>query len=240
LNTSTIERARRYISAVPGAISGGEGHNQTFKIAIALVHGFGLSLDDSFSLLLEYNAKCDPPWSESDLQHKLRDVDMKPSKAPRGYLLENNNNFKATKAAPQAKLPLDRFIKGNEAQLKQLAKSRPYGLEGLRFASARGLLVFGDWYGHTCYGVRDKAGKVLELRRMDKEMFPKYKDQGPHISHAVGGSKKPWPVGILEAEPYDKWMLVEGIPDFIQAHQICLWEQASHYSKQDVSCRPWD
>jgi hypothetical protein len=40
--SDTFEQARRYISAIPGAVSGSGGHNQTYVAACALVHGFAL------------------------------------------------------------------------------------------------------------------------------------------------------------------------------------------------------
>jgi hypothetical protein len=54
------------------AISGQGGHDQTFKVTCALVHGFHLDDDTTYSLLLnEYNPRCVPPWSEKELRHKV-------------------------------------------------------------------------------------------------------------------------------------------------------------------------
>src|SRR5213593_387696 len=39
---SAIERAHRYLAKCPPAITGNGGHNATFHVAAALVHGFGL------------------------------------------------------------------------------------------------------------------------------------------------------------------------------------------------------
>jgi hypothetical protein len=55
--TNHLERARAYIAKMPGAISGAGGHDQTFAVACALVK-FGLSPDDAWPLLLEYNQRC--------------------------------------------------------------------------------------------------------------------------------------------------------------------------------------
>jgi putative DNA primase/helicase len=82
--TSVIERARKYLDAIPGAVSGSGGHNQTFHVACVLVLGFGLTKAEALGLLSEYNQKCEPPWSEAELQHKIESADAQPGE--RGYL----------------------------------------------------------------------------------------------------------------------------------------------------------
>lgn len=69
-----IERARKYISTIEPAISGSGGHNQTFKVACVLILGFGLKDSEALSLLEEWNQRCQPPWSEKELLHKIEDA----------------------------------------------------------------------------------------------------------------------------------------------------------------------
>ena len=90
---SVIERARRYLAAMPPAVSGQGGHDQTFDAACSLVLGFGLSIPEAAPLLAEYNQRCQPPWSDAELAHKLDDADKCPG--DRGYLLEagGDNRF---------------------------------------------------------------------------------------------------------------------------------------------------
>lgn len=68
---SLIERARKYLTFIPGAISGQRGHDTTFRAACALVIGFGIKENVALALLTEWNATCQPPWSEKELQHKI-------------------------------------------------------------------------------------------------------------------------------------------------------------------------
>jgi hypothetical protein len=64
--------ARNYLKKCDPAISGQAGHNQTFKIACKLVHGFKLSTDQALYLLeTDYNPRCLPPWSHAELVHKV-------------------------------------------------------------------------------------------------------------------------------------------------------------------------
>ena len=84
---NVIDRARTYVAAIPGAVSGAGGHNQTYRVACALVHGFALPPDEALTLLREYNERCFPPWSEAQLQHKIDSVINGRHSRARGYLL---------------------------------------------------------------------------------------------------------------------------------------------------------
>lgn len=80
-----LERARAYLREVEPAISGCGGHGQTFHAAGVLVHDFALTPEQAFPLLLEWNERCQPPWSEKDLFRKLTEVDKRPGE--RGRLI---------------------------------------------------------------------------------------------------------------------------------------------------------
>lgn len=85
------ERARRLMAHCPPAISGQGGHSSTYRVACALVHGFGLSPEQAMPLMQEYNATCAPPWREYDLWHKLRSALQVGGDKPRGHLLEKQD-----------------------------------------------------------------------------------------------------------------------------------------------------
>lgn len=86
-------RIERYVDACPPAISGQAGHIATFKVAIALVRGFDLSPEKALPFLERYNWRCEPPWTDKELRHKLTQADNlkqrqgKPPLLERGYLL---------------------------------------------------------------------------------------------------------------------------------------------------------
>lgn len=67
-------RARAYVDKMPPAISGSGGHAATFAVARKLVQDFRLGAGDAWGILCEYNRRCEPPWSEKDLRHKLEDA----------------------------------------------------------------------------------------------------------------------------------------------------------------------
>jgi len=86
---AVLRRAAAYLDAMPPAISGQGGHGRTYAAATALVHGFGLAPDTALRMLLErYNPRCEPPWTEKELRHKVDDAHAKPHDRPRGWLLD--------------------------------------------------------------------------------------------------------------------------------------------------------
>lgn len=87
-----IERARAYLGKMDAAVSGSGGHNATFKAACVLVHGFELGEAEALGLLQdEFNPRCSPRWSESELRHKVQQAgQVHPGKDGRGYLLGNS------------------------------------------------------------------------------------------------------------------------------------------------------
>lgn len=89
LDEWAIQRARAYLAKMPSAISGNGGHNATFAAACALVRGFALSEEDAYEILAaDYNPRCEPPWAEWELRHKVRSA-MDCSTTPIGYLLDS-------------------------------------------------------------------------------------------------------------------------------------------------------
>lgn len=247
---SPMERARHYVDKIPGAVSGAGGHAQTFSAAVAVVNGFALPEAQALEILREYNGRCEPPWSEADLLHKVRSAARSVHSKPRGHLLGENvghgqQNVRHALQAPEkstiVELRPDRsgFTRGTPQDEQALAKLRNIGLAGIQYASERGVLVFGKWCGLECWGLTDCSGRVLEIRRLDGEKFPAHGNLNERKPHAVKGSNKRWPVGIIEARTYPKIALVEGMPDFLECHYATLVE-----GKHDVapvamlSCSP--
>jgi hypothetical protein len=84
------------------------------------------------------------------------------------------------------------------------------------------------------FGVTDQGGKVLEIRRLDGQPFPAAGGLAERKSHAIKGTQKSWPVGILEAKDSPCIALVEGLPDLLTAHSLIWQEQTS----VEISCAP--
>lgn len=80
-----IERARAYLSAVPPAVQGQQGDSLTFRKACSVVRGFDLNESEALWLLGEWNARCQPPWTERELIQKIQGA-RKYGKEPIGGL----------------------------------------------------------------------------------------------------------------------------------------------------------
>jgi hypothetical protein len=89
--TDTLSRARAYVATMAPAIAGQHGHSAAFKVATALVHGFGLSEDEAFPLFEEYSARCQPPWSRRELEHKLNSALRTTNLKPSGHLRDTRH-----------------------------------------------------------------------------------------------------------------------------------------------------
>jgi hypothetical protein len=86
-STDVVERARRYLGALPPAVSGQHGDVTTFRACCRLVRGFLLDDAEAFALIREWNARCAPPWSERELMDKIRRA-RRYGREPLGGLLE--------------------------------------------------------------------------------------------------------------------------------------------------------
>ncbi len=86
--TDIERRALAYLDKLPSAISGNGGHAATYAAATVLVHGFEIDPERALTLLLDhYNPRCEPPWTEKELRHKVTSAANKSHSQSRGWLL---------------------------------------------------------------------------------------------------------------------------------------------------------
>lgn len=113
-------RAIAYLSAMPPAISGQGGHNAAYAAATAMVHGFGIAPDQALTLLLvHYNPRCQPEWSEKELRHKIQDAVSKPHERPLGWLRDS------TTISPMADVDISGIMAKSVTTSTETAHSRP-------------------------------------------------------------------------------------------------------------------
>ena len=134
------DRARAYVAKVPGAVSGAGGHAQTFSLACSLVSGFALSSSEARQLLGEYNARCVPPWSERELDHKIESAFSTPHDKPRGHLLGDHkmkhHQFEPstpvkTKVTIDPSSAVENFLKGFRCTEEDLIARSPAPIPGI-------------------------------------------------------------------------------------------------------------
>lgn len=68
-----VNRCRRYLAKLPHAVAGAGGHRTTWYVA-NVCNRFGVPRDDALELMREYSIRCDPPWSEREIEHKVSDA----------------------------------------------------------------------------------------------------------------------------------------------------------------------
>ena len=229
------ERAARYLAKLPAAVAGQGGHAATFVAACRLVE-FGLDEAAAWELLCEWNTRCKPPWSEGDLRHKLVDAfhstEPKPGFAVTGRPqvrgaasrdvpgcdhARSSHTGRVTAApepqpAPRRPLRLPMLVRGTDRQLSTLANLRGLSVSGVRLASAKGLLRFADYLGHSGRFILDQSKRIAQARRLDGLPW----SEGVKVRTLVG-SQAQWPVGIMEAAQCGVVALCEGSPDLIAA-----------------------
>lgn len=88
---SVIARAKKYLDLMPESISGQNGHDKAYRAACELVRGFSLPDEDAFRLLQDFNDRCQPPWTEGELWHKIEQARKHADGQP-GYLLTGGNS----------------------------------------------------------------------------------------------------------------------------------------------------
>lgn len=91
-----VDRCRAYVAKMPVSVSGHKGHDAAFVVAVTIFRGFCLSDHEGFSILSEFNARCQPPWSEAELRHKMKDA-IEKSEKHWGYII----NLTAKTERPQ-------------------------------------------------------------------------------------------------------------------------------------------
>lgn len=68
-----VRRVREVLARRPAAVQGQGGDHKTFQ-AGCICRDFGLSKDAAWPLMLEYNARAVPPWSDDELRDKLENA----------------------------------------------------------------------------------------------------------------------------------------------------------------------
>lgn len=78
-----IDTAVEYLRKAPVAVEGSQGSTCLFRVCLQLVRTLELPLDTCMNLLDGfYNDRCQPPWSEQELLHKLEDARDRSDRMP--------------------------------------------------------------------------------------------------------------------------------------------------------------
>lgn len=153
------DRCRKYIAKIPDAVSGDDGHGKTLRAACDIAR-FGIDGGEAMNLLREFNAaKCSPPWSDRELEHKLRDGREKVEAAGEFGSLAPRNGHSRITVAPVA--DLDALSPSGQTELANARRFIQWHQDRVRYCFAWKKWVVWD-------GTRwklDDDGAVLRLVR---------------------------------------------------------------------------
>ena len=80
------QRALMYLNKCEPAIQGNGGSDRCFKAACFAGPGFDLPMETMIQIMLvNYNPRCVPPWTDAEIRHKVEDAYAKETR--RGWLL---------------------------------------------------------------------------------------------------------------------------------------------------------
>lgn len=112
-----------YIARASIAVSGQNGHKRTLAVARTLFNGFKLSEMETLYWLEQFSKRCDPPWAEKDLKHKVLSASKAAYDKASGYMLigehgSNGSNGNGKLVYEQRKPVTADFIAATELYLK--------------------------------------------------------------------------------------------------------------------------
>ena len=163
--SDVIRRAKMYISKIPPAVSGSDGHGATFHVAMILVEGFDLSMEDALEAFQEWNNRCVPPWSEKELVHKLKSATSKATN--RGHLLNQDKQRHTSQSTHEDSESSDSNPEvpqeedATAADIKAANMSTKWAWEGWIQLGATTCLAAEPGTGKTRYGM-DLAKRIFQ------------------------------------------------------------------------------
>ena len=155
-STVVVDRAIAYIAAFPPAISGENGHNQTFALTSKLIHGFELDGSVATELLVKYyNPKCQPEWTLKEIERKVSEVQKTQPDMPSGHLLNSTAKKTGTSSRPKKKTTVpkvdylknvDAYLKGFKCTESDLTKASPCNIPTELYRQSKLMLyqLFGE------------------------------------------------------------------------------------------------
>lgn len=239
---TNADRYRAYLAKCPGAVAGQSGHATTFAVCCRGIE-FGLSPDEALPPLLEWNERCQPPWSDRELRRKLNDASKRT--CPKLEFAGTNRSPSATatartvarNSAPAASSPptipaaLDlrpfNLTAGNDGERAMLAALRHVSIAAVALMAKRGLLRFGTYRQRPAWFVLDTRQRFTVVRRMDGELWRVHGEDRKSLvvtTDPKANGNGVWPIGVMESRNYSCVALVEGGPDFLAAHEIIVRE----------------
>jgi AAA domain/Bifunctional DNA primase/polymerase, N-terminal len=175
------KRILAYLDRVDIAIEGEGGSNPTFRVACLLINGWALDGELALHYLRYYSqTRCRPPWTETQMAHKIADALRVVHLKPRGYLRQqgwdgnNKHQCRPEQAEPEEEKNWDQSLEAGGRTSLALCAMKIEPREP----------IFDDW----CL-VGD-LGFIFAARGLGKTWLSMHLAHGAATMHDVG----PWKV----------------------------------------------
>lgn len=142
-NLDAFNRALTYLRTIT-AISGQKGHAATYHAACCAAEGFGLNESELRGVMQQWNvSNASPPWSERELDHKIREaLKAKASSTRIGYLLQETQERTVYRPVIEGHTPRPRVESPNFKGVPIVWDGNPMGVSAfLKAAFQPGELV---------------------------------------------------------------------------------------------------
>ena len=137
---------------------------------------------------------------------------------------------------PKSQVVLPRSVSYSREIAQRVADSRGLSITAIEFAALwLKTLSFARVCEQRCWVLGDASRRCVEARRIDRKSFSALGSLAERKGHALAGSCKGWPVGILPPGFEEEWLsdhvekivLVEGGPDYLAACQLIATQDAN-------------
>lgn len=238
MSMDIIDRARKYMEACPDAVGGQGGHATTFGVACALVWGFGLNEQSAMGLMMEYNQRCLPKWTERELLHKITSALGARHEKPRGWMAKGNAEEGPIYVAPKKREKLAYVPKVLEsvqrrdwncdlAWLRERSAMDPHGVEC-------GAFIDGLYEQHEAVMVFTSMRSRGDYMRYKRGWYALGKDPQMRAQRVAKGPMGSREGCVMMIQPVDgRWHPVQGsnpprlsrrTRESVTSYRYMLWE----------------
>lgn len=219
-----VRRCEKYVAEMPIAISGQNGHRAALEVANVIFWGFALPPDLGYPIFFNWSSRCQPPWTEAELRHKMKTALDGLQGKPKGWILDENTRSSITSKKDVAffgSQPNDRpeiLQEKNDSPRPNIRYSeRPSQLSVSRFGQPEEPKPFKLTFGDNPFGaITAQEFSRLDLKDNDFLLSPWLRSGDTVILYGPAGTFKSFLLlclavavasgsGLLKTEGGYKW-----------------------------------
>lgn len=229
-------RARAYVQRMPGGVAGQYGHTAMFNAVAAVMIGFDLDEQTTRSIIEhDYNPRCDPPFSDREIDHKLASV-AEQCKRDRGYLLQDRARIsdvrQAARSAPA--VPDELSVDWQSLLLTKADRTprkcyRNTAVFVRHHADYRGRWALDTMTGQPWFNDEPMRGEMVHELRGDIEEALGYTPPVADVEAAIVAAAKDRPFHPIQQ--YLRSIDWDGVPRLVCMARDYLGSDAPHHAE---------